>query len=170
MSEKSKSTAAKKSTKSTASKSSTTKKAPTKKSTTAKKTTTSAAKKTPAKKSTTTTKKPATKSTTKKTTTKAPAKKVAKKATILKARIMSYRRSKRLQTTNQAIAQLLDDFNHKALVGRKFVLKFQDSDATASGVVLALHGQEKNKQLRIRFKGKGMSAHALNQIAEIQLK
>jgi len=95
----------------------------------------------------TTAKKPATKSTAKKakttakkkpTTTKKPTittKPRSRKLKIVKAQILSYRRNNRLQTTNQAIAKILDDYNHKALIGKKFVLEYPDSDATAKGVV-----------------------------------
>ena len=177
MSEKKKTT----STKKTPAKKSSTKAAPKKttaKSSTAKKTT--AAKKAPAKKSTTTksttTKKTTTTTTAKKTTTtkpkttttKKPTVKKADKSTSIKARIMSYRRSKRLQTTNQAIALILDDFNHKALVGRKFTIDFAESDATAKGVVVAIHGKDSSKQVRIRFDNAGMAGQAINQIAEIK--
>lgn len=104
-------------------------------------------------------------------TTKKPAatKKSAKKTAIVKAKILSYKRSHRLQTTNQAIAKVLDDFNHKALVGRKFTLKFEESDAIAKGIVVATHGQIKNKQVRIRFQNAGMAGKAINQIAEIHI-
>ncbi|MHA1212288.1 MAG: hypothetical protein ACTSSH_07490 [Candidatus Heimdallarchaeota archaeon] len=152
-------------------------KKPAAKSTKAKKTTT-AAKKPARTKKATSTKKPTTTpkkttSTKKKTTTttKKPATKkpAVKKAKTIRAKILSYRRSNRLQTTNQAIAKILDDCNHKALIGKKLVLEFSDSDAVAKATVVATHGQDKNRQVRIRFDKKGMTAHAINQIAEIYL-
>lgn len=162
MSQKKKSTSTKKSTskkttskskktssKSTGKKSSSTAKKTTKKSTSGKKATSSK------------------KTTTKKPTAKKPKKKSPK---VVKARIMSYRRSKRQQTTNQAIAKILDDYNHKALIGKKFTLEFPDSDASLSGTVIAVHGQDKNKQVRVRFDSSGMTAHAINHIAEISVK
>lgn len=178
MSEKSKTTTAKKSTSTTKKTSTSANKTSSAKSSSTKKPSTTAKKVSTTTKKTTTTKKP---STTKKTTTSAkkssatkttktsPAKKPSKKKAIVKAKILSYRRSKRLQKTNQAIAEIIDDFNHKALVGKKFTLKFPDSEATAKGVVISLHGQTRNKQVRLRFENSGMTAHALNQIAEIHI-
>ncbi|MHA1244900.1 MAG: hypothetical protein ACTSXA_04670 [Candidatus Heimdallarchaeota archaeon] len=127
-----------------------------------------AAKKTTAKKTTatkaksTTTKKPT--KTTKPTTAKKP-----KKAKFVKAQIIGYRRNNRLQTTNQAIAKILEEYNHKALVGKRFILNFSESDAVASGLVTAVHGQPRNNQVRLRFEKAGMTSHAINQIIEIQI-
>ncbi len=143
-----------------------------------KKTTTKkpATKKPAAKKTTTTAKKPAAKTTTAKKTTATKAKttkpttaKKPKKAKFVKAQIIGYRRNNRLQTTNQAIAKLIEEYNHKALVGKRFILNFSESDAVASGLVTAVHGQPKNKQVRLRFEKAGMTSHAINQIIEIQL-
>ncbi len=124
------------------------------------------------KKSSTIAKKPAAKTTkkptTKKTTT-ATKKPVARKPKVVKAIIMSYRRNNRLQTTNQAIAKIFDEYNHKTLIGKKFIIKFPESEATAKGIVIGIHGKDKSKQVRLRFIKSGMTAHALNQIAEIQL-
>ncbi len=110
-------------------------------------------------------------STTKKSAVKKPVatKKTSKKATTVKAKIVSYRRSNRLQVTNQAIALILDDVNHKALVGRKFTLNFEGSDAIAKGIVSATHGQIRNKRVRLRFEKGGMAGIAINQIAEIHI-
>ncbi len=110
-------------------------------------------------------------SSTKKSTAKKPAstKKVSKKASTVKAQIVSYRRSNRLQVTNQAIALILDDVNHKALVGRKFTLNFADSNAIAKGIVSATHGQLRNKRVRLRFAKGGMAGKAVNQIIEIHI-
>lgn len=150
----------------------------TKKKTTAKKPATKStakkatSKKSPTKKTTTTTKKPATKKPAVKTATKKPTtatKPRSRKLKIIKAQILSYRRNNRLQTTNQAIAKILDDYNHKALIGKKFVLKFPDSEASAKGVVTAIHGKSGSKHVRIRFDNAGMTAHALNLIAEIHI-
>ena len=154
MSEKSKKPATKK----TTAKKPAAKKAPSKKSPPKKTTTT-------AKKSTT--KKPAAKTTTKKPTTKAKPR--ARKIKIIKAQILSYRRNNRLQTTNQAIAKILDECNHKTLIGKKFVLEFPDSDATAKGVVTGIHGKSKSRLVRIRFDKVGMSGHALNLIGDIHI-
>ncbi len=145
------------------------------KKTTSKKTTTkkpvakkAISKKSPPKKTTTATKKkPAAKTTTKKPTT--ATKPRSRKLKIIKAQILSYRRNNRLQTTNQAIAKILDDYNHKALIGKKFVLEFPDSDATAKGVVTAIHGKSGARQVRIRFDNAGMSAYALNLIGDIHI-
>jgi ribosomal protein L35AE/L33A len=157
MSEKSKKTTSKKPTaKKPAAKKTTSKKTPVKK-------TATTAKKKPTTKKTTTTKKPAAKKTTTKTKPK------SRKLKTIKAKILSYRRNNRLQTTNQAIAKILDDYNHKALIGKKFILKFPDSDASAKGVVTAIHGKSHSKQVRIRFDKAGMSAHALNLIGEIYI-
>ncbi len=148
-----------------------TKKKPTGAKTTTKKPTTAAKKPTP-KKPTTTAKKPVTKKPAAKTTTKKPtttAKPRSRKLKIIKAQILSYRRNNRLQTTNQAIAKILDDCNHKALIGKKFVLEFPDSEATAKGVVTGIHGKSKSRQVRIRFDNAGMSAHALNLIGDIHI-
>jgi ribosomal protein L35AE/L33A len=164
----------------TKAKSSTTKKATTaKKSTTSKKKPTTKPKtsaKKPTTKAKTPAKKPATKTTTKpkstakkpvaRSTTTAPRK---KKLKVLKAKIMGYRRNNRLQTTNQAIAKILDDYNHKALLGKKLTVKFPNSDVEAKATIVAVHGQIKNRLVRIRFNNKGMTAHAINKIAEIQL-
>ena len=129
----------------------------------------------------TTAKKPATKSTAKKakttakkkpTTTKKPTittKPRSRKLKIVKAQILSYRRNNRLQTTNQAIAKILDDYNHKALIGKKFVLKFPNSEASAKGVVTGIHGKSSSKQVRIRFDNAGMTGHALNLIGDIHI-
>lgn len=144
----------------------TTTKKPVAKSTTKKVT----SKKSPPKKPTPTTKKPAAKKPAAKTTTKKPTtatKPRSRKLKIIKAQILSYRRNNRLQTTNQAIAIILDDYNHKALIGKKFVLKFPDSDASAKGVVTGIHGKSSSKQVRIRFDNAGMSGHALNLIGDI---
>lgn len=126
-----------------------------------------------------TTKKSSAKAAPKKTTTKpkstskskasAATKKTTKKAATVKAKILSYRRSHRLQVTNQAIAMVLDDFNNKALVGRKFTLNFEGSDAIAKGIVTATHGQTRNKQVRLRFEKGGMAGEAINQIIEIHI-
>lgn len=145
------------------------------KKTTSKKTTTkkpvakkATSKKSPPKKTTTATKKkPAAKTTTKKPTT--TIKPRSKKLKIVKAQIVSYRRNNRLQTTNQAIAKILDDYNHKALIGKKFVLKFPNSEASAKGVITGIHGKSKSKQVRIRFENAGMTGHALNLIGEIHI-
>ncbi len=145
------------------------------KKTTSKKTTTkkpvakkAISKKSPPKKTTTATKKkPAAKSTTKKPTT--ATKPRSRKLKIIKAQILSYRRNNRLQTTNQAIAKILDDYNHKALIGKKFVLKFPNSEASAKGVITGIHGKSKSKQVRIRFENAGMTGHALNLIGEIHI-
>jgi ribosomal protein L35AE/L33A len=158
------SSSAKKPAAKTKAKSSTTKKASTAKKPTA------TAKKTTSK-SKTTTKKPATKA---KTPTKKPATKTTttprkKKLKVLKAKIMGYRRNNRLQTTNQAIAKILDDYNHKALLGKKLIIKFPNSDVEAKATIIAVHGQIKSRLVRIRFNNKGMTAYAINQIAEIQL-
>jgi len=154
MSEKSKKTTSKKTTTKKSVAKSTTKKATSKKS--------------PPKKTTTATKKkPAAKTTTKKPTT--ATKPRSRKLKIIKAQILSYRRNNRLQTTNQAIAKILDDYNHKALIGKKFVLEFPDSDATAKGVVTAIHGKSGARQVRIRFDNAGMSAYALNLIGDIHI-
>ncbi|TET30862.1 MAG: hypothetical protein E3J70_03605 [Candidatus Heimdallarchaeota archaeon] len=149
-------------------------KKPTSKKTIAKKPATkSTAKKATSKKSPpkkTTTKKPATKKPAAKTTTKKPktaTKPRSRKSKIIKAQILSYRRNNRLQTTNQAIAKILDDYNHKALIGKKFVLNFPDSEASAKGVVTGIHGKSKSKLVRIRFDNAGMSGHALNLIGDI---
>ncbi len=148
----------------------TTKKPTSKKSSSTKKSSTAAkkpaAKKITAKKATSTAKKPATKTTKKPTTTKKP---VARKPKVVKAIIMSYRRNNRLQTTNQAIAKILDEYNHKALIGKKFIIKFPESEATAKGTVIGIHGKDKSKQVRLRFTKSGMTAYAINLIAEIQL-
>ena len=142
----------------------TTTKKPVAKSTTKKAT----SKKSPPKKTTTATKKkPVAKTTTKKPTT--ATKPRSRKLKIIKAQILSYRRNNRLQTTNQAIAKILDDYNHKALIGKKFVLEVPDSDATAKGVVTAIHGKSGARQVRIRFDNAGMSAHALNLIGDIHI-
>jgi len=132
----------------------------------AKKPSTTTKKSTSTKKSTTTTKKPAVKTTTKKPTTPKPR---TRKLKIVKAQILGYRRNKRLQVTNQAIAKILDDYNHKALIGKKFVLEFPNSDALARGVVVATHGKDSSKQVRIRFDNAGMTAYAINQIADIHI-
>ncbi len=145
------------------------------KKTTSKKTTTkkpvakkAKSKKSPPKKTTTATKKkPAAKSTTKKPTT--ATKPRSRKLKIIKAQILSYRRNNRLQTTNQAIAKILDDYNHKALIGKKFVLKFPNSEASAKGVVTGIHGKSSSKQVRIRFDNAGMTGHALNLIGDIHI-
>lgn len=145
------------------------------KKTTSKKTTTkkpvakkATSKKSPPKKTTTATKKkPAAKSTTKKPTT--ATKPRSRKLKIIKAQILSYRRNNRLQTTNQAIAKILDDYNHKALIGKKFVLKFPNSEASAKGVVTGIHGKSNSKQVRIRFDNAGMTGHALNLIGDIHI-
>ena len=145
------------------------------KKTTSKKTTTkkpvakkATSKKSPPKKTTTATKKkPAAKTTTKKPTT--ATKPRSRKLKIIKAQILSYRRNNRLQTTNQAIAKILDDYNHKALIGKKFVLKFPDSEASAKGVVTGIHGKSHSKLVRIRFDNAGMSGHALNLIGDIHI-
>ncbi len=115
-----------------------------------------------------TSKKPAAKTTTAKkpTTTAKPR---SRKLKIIKAQILSYRRNNRLQTTNQAIAKILDDCNHKTLIGKKFVLDFPNSEATAKGVVTGIHGKSKSRQVRIRFDNAGMSAHALNLIGDIHI-
>lgn len=170
-----KTTAKKQAAKSTAKKA-TSKKSPPKKTTkatkkkpTGAKTTT---KKPTPKKPTTTAKKSVTKKPAAKTTTKKPtttAKPRSRKLKIIKAQILSYRRNNRLQTTNQAIAKILDDCNHKALIGKKFVLEFPDSEATAKGVVTGIHGKSKSRQVRIRFDNAGMSAHALNLIGDIHI-
>lgn len=148
------------------------KKPATKKTTAAKKPATKAstAKNPATKKPTATTaKKPTTKSTaTKKPTTTTTAKK-PKKPKFVKAQIIGYRRNNRLQTTNQAVAKLIEEYNHKTLVGKRFVLNFSESDATATGIVTAIHGQTRNKQVRLRFEKAGMTSHAINQIVEIQL-
>ncbi|MBY8996031.1 MAG: hypothetical protein KGD59_15885 [Candidatus Heimdallarchaeota archaeon] len=116
-------------------------------------------KKSPPKKPTTATKKkPATE-------TKAKSRKLK----TIKAMIVSYRRNNRLQTTNQAIAKILADYNHKALIGKKFVLEFPDSEAIAKGVVTGTHGKSGSRQVRIRFDNAGMSAHALNLIGDIYI-
>ena len=145
------------------------------KKTTSKKTTTkkpvakkAISKKSPPKKTTTATKKkPAAKTTTKKPTT--ATKPRSRKLKIIKAQILSYRRNNRLQTTNQAIAKILDDYNHKALIGKKFVLKFPNSEASAKGVVTGIHGKSSSKQVRIRFDNAGMTGHALNLIGDIHI-
>ena len=170
MSEKSKKSASKKTTakktaaKSTAKKATSKKSPPKKLSTATKKKPTTA--KTTAKKPTS--KKPAAKTTTAKkpTTTAKPR---SRKLKIIKAQILSYRRNNRLQTTNQAIAKILDDCNHKTLVGKKFVLEFPNSEATAKGVVASIHGKSKSRLVRIRFDNAGMSAHALNLIGDIHI-
>lgn len=162
---------------STTTKKSATKK-PTAKTSTTKKSTAKTTKPTTKKPATTTkkttTKEPAAKTTTpKKTTTKkkstAAKKPTTKKLKVVKAIIMSYRRNNRLQTTNQAIAKVLDEYNHKALIGKKFKVKFPETGTTINGTVIGIHGQDKTKQVRLRFNKGGMTAHALNQIAEIQL-
>ncbi|MHA1212318.1 MAG: hypothetical protein ACTSSH_07640 [Candidatus Heimdallarchaeota archaeon] len=140
-------------------------KKPAVKSTKAKKTT-KAAKKPASTKKATSTKKTTSAKKKPTTTTKKPA---AKKVKTIRAKILSYKRSHRLQTTNQAIAKILDDYNQKALIGKKLVLEFADSDAVAKATVVAIHGQAKNRQVRIRFDKKGMAGHAINQIAEIYL-
>jgi ribosomal protein L35AE/L33A len=120
----------------------------------------------------TTTKKPAAKKPAAKTTTKKPTtatKPRSRKLKIIKAQILSYRRNNRLQTTNQAIAKILDDYNHKALIGKKFVLKFPNSEASAKGVVTGIHGKSSSKQVRIRFDNAGMTGHALNLIGDIHI-
>jgi hypothetical protein len=63
----------------------------------------------------------------------------------------------------------LDDYNHKALLGKKVILEFPNSEKIAKAIIVAVHGQPKNKQVRIRFTNKGMAASAINQIAEIKL-
>ncbi|NHJ86165.1 MAG: hypothetical protein FK734_11935 [Asgard group archaeon] len=193
MSEKPKSTAkktttksststAKKSTSSTAKKPATTKKPatsqpaatkPTTAKTTPKKTTTTKKPTTTAKpkaapKTTTTTKKSTTSTT--KTIDKKPAttKKPSKKQ-IIKAQITSYRRNNRLQKTNQAIAKVLDDYNHLALVGKKFTLEFPENETVVKGTVLGIHGQKKSKLLRLGFDNSGMTSYAITQIIEIEL-
>lgn len=162
MSEKSKKSTSKKTTaKKPTAKKATSKKSPPKKTITTTK-----------KKPTTTAKKPATKKPAAKTTTKKPTtttKPRSRKLKVIKAQILSYRRNNRLQTTNQAIAKILDDYNHKALIGKKFVLNFPDSDATAKGVVTAIHGKSGARQVRIRFNNAGMSARALNLIGDIHI-
>jgi ribosomal protein L35AE/L33A len=196
MSEKSKKTTSKKPTaKKPAVKKTTSKKSPPKKPTAAAKKPTAAAKKpttaakkpttaakkptTAAKKPTTATKKPTTAAKKPTTATKKPTT-AAKKSTTattpksrklktIKAKIVSYRRNNRLQTTNQAIAKILDDYNYKALIGKKFVLEFPDSEAIAKGVVTSTHGKSGSKQVRIRFDNAGMSAHALNLIGDIYI-
>ncbi|NHK31284.1 MAG: hypothetical protein FK730_08025 [Asgard group archaeon] len=145
----------------TKTKTTTTKKATAKKPATKASKPKSTAKKPTTTKKTTTTKKPTTK-----TTTTTPKK---KKLKVIKAKIMGYRRNNRLQTTNQAIAKILDDYNHKALLGKTLTIKFPNSDVEAKATITAVHGQIKNRLVRIRFKNKGMTAHAINQIAEIQL-
>ncbi|MCE7746236.1 MAG: hypothetical protein GPJ52_13990 [Candidatus Heimdallarchaeota archaeon] len=55
------------------------------------------------------------------------------------------------------------------MIGKKFVLEYPDSDATAKGVVTSIHGKSKSRQVRIRFDKAGMSAHALNLIGEIHI-
>lgn len=133
----------------------------------------------------TTTKKPVAKSTAKKATSKkSPPKKTttatkkkptttakprSRKLKIIKAQILSYRRNNRLQTTNQAIAKILDDCNHKTLIGKKFVLEFPDSEAIAKGVVTGIHGKSKSRLVRIRFDNAGMSGYALNLIGDIHI-
>ncbi|MHA1124931.1 MAG: hypothetical protein ACTSO7_10375 [Candidatus Heimdallarchaeota archaeon] len=134
---------------------------------TAKKTTATKSKATTKK---TTTTKPKTTTTKKSTATKKPATvKKPKKAKFVKAQIIGYRRNNRLQTTNQAVAKIIEEYNHKALVGKRFVLNFSESDAVATGIVTAVHGQPRNKQLRLRFEKAGMTSHAINQIIEIQI-
>ncbi|MCK5183006.1 MAG: hypothetical protein KAJ76_02740 [Candidatus Heimdallarchaeota archaeon] len=145
MSEKSKKPATKKTTAKKPAAKSTAKKAPSKKS--------------PPKKTTTATKK-------KPTTTAKPR---SRKLKIIKAQILSYRRNNRLQTTNQAIAKILDDCNHKTLIGKKFVLEFPDSEAIAKGVVTGIHGKSKSRLVRIRFDNAGMSGYALNLIGDIHI-
>ncbi len=142
-----------------------TKKATTKPKTTSKPKASSATKKTGTAK-TSAAKKPVAK---KPAATKKVTKKPSKKVATIKAQIVSYRRSNRLQVTNQAIALVLDDFNHKALVGKKFTLNFKASDATAKGIVTATHGQIKNKRVRLRFEKGGMAGAAINQIVEIHI-
>ncbi|MBK5113507.1 MAG: hypothetical protein JJE41_07740, partial [Candidatus Heimdallarchaeota archaeon] len=93
----------------------------------------------------------------------------SRKLKTIKAMIVSYRRNNRLQTTNQAIAKILADYNHKALIGKKFVLEFPDSEAIAKGVVTGTHGKSGSRQVRIRFDNAGMSAHALNLIGDIYI-
>lgn len=160
MSEKSKKPASKKTTAKKPAAKSTAKKATSKKSPPKK--TTTATKRKP------TSKKPAAKTTTAKkpTTTAKPR---SRKLKIIKAQILSYRRNNRLQTTNQAIAKILDDCNHKTLIGKKFVLEFPNSEATAKGVVTGIHGKSKSRQVRIRFDNAGMSGHALNLIGDIHI-
>lgn len=118
-----------------------------------------ASKKSPPKKTTTATKR-------KPTTTAKPR---SRKLKIIKAQILSYRRNNRLQTTNQAIAKILDDCNHKTLIGKKFVLEFPNSEATAKGVITGIHGKSKSRLVRIRFDNAGMSGHALNLIGDIHI-
>lgn len=142
-----------------------TKKATTKPKTTSKSKTSAATKKTGTAKTSAAKKPAAKKSAAIKKVTKKPSKKVA----TIKAQIVSYRRSNRLQVTNQAIALVLDDFNHKALVGKKFTLNFENSDATAKGIVSAVHGQIRNKRIRLRFAKGGMAGAAVNQIVEIHI-
>ena len=137
-----------------------------------KKTTTKkpATKKSAAKKPTTAVKKStATKKKTATTKPKTTTTKKLRKPKFVKAQIIGYRRNNRLQTTNQAVVKMLEDYNHKALVGNRFVLKFSESDAIATGIVTAVHGQARNKQLRLRFEKSGMSGHAINEIVEIQI-
>ena len=145
----------------------TTKKSETKKP--AVKKTTTAAKKPAAKPTTTAAKKPITKKPTTTAAKKPTTVTKPKKAKFVQAKIIGYRRNNRLQTTNQAVAKVIDEYNHKALVGKRFVLNFSESDATATGIVTAIHGQTRNKQVRLRFEKAGMTAHAINQIVEIQL-
>jgi ribosomal protein L35AE/L33A len=99
---------------------------------------------------------------------KAPAKKKKDLETI-RIKILSYRRNKRLQTTNQAIAQVIDDYNHKALVGKEITIGFPNTDSTAKAKVVDTHGQDKNRKLRIRFTNKGMTGYAFNQVAEVEV-
>ncbi|MEA2071426.1 MAG: hypothetical protein U9O98_09060 [Asgard group archaeon] len=87
----------------------------------------------------------------------------------IEAQIVSYRRNNRLQTENQAIAKLLTDYNPASLVGKKFLLEFEESDALAKGKVTDVHGQPKKQRVLIRFSNKGMTAHALNQVIKIFL-
>lgn len=91
------------------------------------------------------------------------------KSKVVRAKILSYRRDQRLQTTNQAIAEVLDEYNHTALIGKKFTLEMPENSIIRKGTVTAIHGQPRNKKIRIRFVSGGMTAHALNKVIEIHL-
>ncbi|MBD3192339.1 MAG: hypothetical protein GF308_17000 [Candidatus Heimdallarchaeota archaeon] len=100
---------------------------------------------------------------------KKTSKKKAAKSEVVKAKIISYRRDHRLQTTNQAIAQVLGDYNHTALIGKQFSLEMPEKSVIRKGIVTAIHGQPRNKKIRIRFASGGMTAHAINKVIEIHI-
>ncbi|MHA1879190.1 MAG: hypothetical protein ACTSYG_02235 [Candidatus Heimdallarchaeota archaeon] len=63
----------------------------------------------------------------------------------------------------------MDDYNHKTLIGKKFILKYPESETKVTGKVIAIHGQDKSKLIRLRFDSGGMSSYAIHQKIQIIL-